>query len=84
MRGCERKIIMLKGTGSEIFDEAYFLLRRDFKARGGSDEIVREAQRIVEHNTTGQRSKPCRREMLQFSLGMLLGAALCLAVLIIF
>ena len=30
MRGCQRKIIMLRGTDSEIFDEAYFLLRKDF------------------------------------------------------
>ena len=24
MRGCQRQIIMLKGTDSQIFDEAYF------------------------------------------------------------
>ena len=36
MRGCQRQIIMLKGTDSQIFDEAYFLLRKDFegKSRG--------------------------------------------------
>ena len=49
MRGCERKIIMLKGTDSEIFDEAYFLIRRDFKD-GEEREIVDEAMRIVDMN----------------------------------
>lgn len=55
MRGCERKIIMLKGTNSEIFDEAYFLIRRDYKESGRKSEIVSEAQRIVNMNTTHHR-----------------------------
>ena len=43
MRGCQRQIIMLKGTDSQIFDEAYFLLRKDFdRSRGSEGELVRE------------------------------------------
>lgn len=77
MRGCERKIIMLKGTDSEIFDEAYFLLRRDFEGRGRrEEEIVREAQRIVDKNTTRRRTaKFDRRALLFFLAGMAAGAA---------
>ena len=26
VRGCQKKIIYLKSTGSEVFDEAYFVL----------------------------------------------------------
>lgn len=42
MRGCQRQIIMLKGTDSQIFDEAYFLLRKDFEGKSrGEAEIIR-------------------------------------------
>ena len=40
MRGCQRQIIMLKGTDSQIFDEAYFLLRKDFDRSRGSMETT--------------------------------------------
>lgn len=76
MRGCERKIIMLKGTDSEIFDEAYFLLRRDFKNTEG-DEIVREAHRIVESNTIRKRKIIAgRKEKIFFAVGAVIGAVL--------
>ena len=85
MRGCERKIIMLKGTDSEIFDEAYFLLRRDFKNGGNSDEIVREAQRIVDTNTTQQRKKKFTiRDISTCGIGVAIGAAAAIILMIIF
>ena len=84
MRGCERKIIMLKGTDSEIFDEAYFLIRRDLK-EGKAKEIVSEAQRIVDMNKTQQRQKRSRkREVITFVLGVLSGFALGAIFLIVF
>ena len=74
MRGCERKIIMLKGTDSEIFDEAYFLIRRDFKEGGSTGEIVHEAQRIVDMNTTHRRqSGKCKSEKRAFFFGAIFG-----------
>ncbi|MBQ4556297.1 MAG: hypothetical protein IJA60_01450 [Clostridia bacterium] len=85
MRGCERKIIMLKGTNSEIFDEAYFLLRRDFKNRGNDEEIVREAQRIVDKNTTHRRRRKLDvHDTATFSAGIVAGAALAAILMIIF
>ena len=83
MKGYERKIIMLKGTDSEIFDEAYFLIRRDFKEEKGA-EIVREAQRIVDMNTTRRRAQSKRkREWIAFAVGAFAGFALGLICLII-
>ena len=84
MRGCERKIIMLKGTDSEMFDEAYFLIRRDFKD-GGGGEIVREAERIVEGNTTRRKEKDKRKRerALAFAIGTLSGFVLGLLWLLI-
>lgn len=85
MRGCERKIIMLKGTGSEIFDEAYFLIRRDFKEDSHGGEIVREAQRIVDMNTTKHRhARWKKREKIAFALGVTVGVIIGVILLIIF
>lgn len=52
MKGCQKKMIMLKNTGSDIFDEAYFILK-DKEARVGKvseSEMIREANRIVNEN----------------------------------
>lgn len=84
MRGCERKIIMLKGTDSEIFDEAYFLIRRDFKEEESAMEIVHEAQRIVDMNTTHWRGKSVNKERRFFFVGALAGLATGLVLLLIF
>ena len=85
MRGCERRIIMLKGTSSEIFDEAYFLLRKDFKNDGDENEIVDEARRIVSLNTTKCRKKASpRKNWIFFAIGMLAGAAIGIVFAIFF
>ena len=85
MRGCERRVIMLKGTSSEIFDEAYFLLRRDFKNSEDETKIVDEAHRIVALNTTKQRKKAkIKKEILLFCFGFAAGIALSLIFTIFF
>ena len=83
MRGCQRKIIMLRGTDSQIFDEAYFLLRKDFdNERQDEDALLREAQRLVELNTTRRRARR-RPKWLLFAAGMLAGGALFLILALI-
>lgn len=73
MRGCQRQIILLRGTESQIFDEAYFLLRKDFdRSRGSDAELLREAERLVERNTTRRRARRHSRLWL-FAAGMLSG-----------
>ncbi|NLK38978.1 MAG: hypothetical protein GX303_01845 [Clostridiales bacterium] len=53
LKGCQRKIILLRNTGSNIFEEAYFVLKADAEARQDLSEsdMVSEARRIVEANT---------------------------------
>ncbi|MBQ7660578.1 MAG: hypothetical protein IJS44_00810 [Clostridia bacterium] len=70
---------MLRGTESQIFDTAYFLLRRD--CEGGAhpaDEILREAERIVAGNTTRSRLRFFSRRWVLFSSGVLCGVGLSL------
>lgn len=76
MRGCQRKIIMLKGTDSEIFDEAYFLIKRDFKD-GESKGIVDEAMRIADMNQIRRTEKDNgKNERKVFFFGALIGFTL--------
>lgn len=87
MRGCQRKIIMLKGTDSQIFDEAYFLLRRDCEeGSAGEESILREAERIVARNATGsgRRALHTRRAWVTFLCGVLFGCGILAILLLIF
>ena len=84
MRGCQRQIILLKGTDSQIFDEAYFLLRKDFdRARGDESELLREAERLVALNTTRRRARRHPR-LLLFAAGLLAGGLLFLLLRLVF
>ena len=48
VRGCEKRIYHVKNTESDIFDEAYLVLKRQDKTRTASPrELEREALRIV-------------------------------------
>ncbi len=48
IRGCEKRIYYLKNTDSELFDEAYLILRRGVGASCATPrELEREAMRIV-------------------------------------
>ena len=47
MKGCQKKVIYIKNTGSDIFEEAYFIIKEKNGASVGGD-FVREANRIVD------------------------------------
>jgi hypothetical protein len=47
MKGCQKRIIVMKNTGSNIFEEAYFILK---------DNAVR-TQAISEHDMVGEAAR---------------------------
>ena len=50
MRGSEKKIIYVKDTGSKIFEEAYFVMRRDVpQPDTDATDMLWEANRIIEN-----------------------------------
>lgn len=49
VKGCQRRIIMLRGTGSGMFEEAYFILKPE-KAAASEQLMIMEANRIIEEN----------------------------------
>ena len=48
VRGCQKKIVYLKNTGSEVFDEAYFLVRDDASTSVCECDMIKEANRILD------------------------------------
>ncbi len=55
VRGCEKRIYYVKNTDSEIFDEAYLILRRQEKGKHiPPREIELEAMRIVNGASGGR------------------------------
>ena len=85
LKGCQKKIIMLKNTGSKIFDEAYFILSDSAIASHCSQsDMIAEANRIVEmgyRDTFWQRNQTPRKgrfqQLLFFLIGALFAAGVC-------
>lgn len=97
LKGCRKQMIVLHGTGSEIFEEAYFVLRKTDKvpvsARAvnapetthSDDELLFEANRILEASRVGEGKGLRRNHALRcavfFAVGIMVGAGLILAAL---
>ena len=45
IKGAQKSMIVVKTTESRLFEEAYFVIRRD--AKGGRGDMVAEADRII-------------------------------------
>lgn len=52
VRGCQKKIVYLKNTGSEVFCEAYFVVRDDALSVMDECDMVKEANRILDESTS--------------------------------
>ena len=73
LKGCKKQMIVLRGTGSEIFEEAHFILKSGAEKRradaraaemspgfrpGEEQAMLMEANRILEENRTSHRGRP--------------------------
>lgn len=47
VRGCQKKIIYVKNTDSDVFDEAYFILSDKIPEATEECDMVEEANRIL-------------------------------------
>ena len=83
MRGYQKRVIYLKNTGSQSFEEAYFVLRSDTASLPTSQLMIEEANRIIEENFGGRRTgkKGIKKgHIISFILGCTLTLAISLAV----
>ena len=91
LKGCKKQIIVLRGTGSEIFEEAHFILKSNAEKRqrdmhgarsctdfcaGEERAMLMEANRILEENRTARRGHGPRYYLLKYALFFLSGLAL--------
>ncbi|MBR7184421.1 MAG: hypothetical protein IKD37_02310 [Clostridia bacterium] len=81
VKGCQRRIILLRETGSAIFEEAYFLVKPE-QADASEQRMIAEANRIIEENLitrsrTGRRRKSAWQQGLwHYAAGVCSGGAL--------
>jgi hypothetical protein len=89
IKGCKKKIIQIKDTGSKFFEEAYFVIRDEaLKAEINECNIIRDATAIVNEYISGATATKTRRSraksLILFLLGFFIGAILSALSLLIF
>ena len=75
LKGSEKRIVCMKSAGSRLFCEAFFVLREDAPPSGEQD-MLREANRILEESTLSASSsakKKSKRFWGWFLAGLLCG-----------
>ena len=55
VKGSQRRVIHVKNTKSGIFDEAYFILKEEILLSVPENDMINEANRIIEENLKGER-----------------------------
>lgn len=88
IKGCQKKIIFIKDTGSEFFEGAYFILKEEVPTSVDTEtDMVKVATKIVNETfVTAPKSKKKIKinfSALGFVLGGLLGAAVCSIIFLI-
>ncbi len=77
IKGAQKQMIVLRTGNSRYFDEAYFVLRKEIQAKQESkDDMLREANRILEESALHRTSQKKNRTWLFFGIGIILGAAI--------
>ncbi|MEE0968418.1 MAG: hypothetical protein U0M06_03490 [Clostridia bacterium] len=77
LKGCRKQMIVLHGTASEIFDEAYFILKKEgndpkYMQNEGKPMFL-EANRILEENRIREPYRSKSYYALRYSLFFILG-----------
>ena len=88
VRGCQKKIIYLKNTDSEVFDEAYFVLRDERLGKMEECDMVKEANRIlgecITHNERLSKITKIKRfikeKIPMITLGAVIGVVIVLLI----
>lgn len=72
IKGCQKSIIFLKNTGSELFDEAFVVVKSSAPQKKERD-IVNEASRLINGLDDTKATKK-KTGIIPFLSGLLLGA----------
>jgi len=89
VRGCQKKIIYLKSTGSEVFDEAFFVVsERTPKDNFEECDMVEEANRILDECITSGEKRGkftvlkefIKEKTAPFFMGLVIGVLITLLI----
>ena len=98
LKGAQKRMIVIRTRDSRLFEEAYFVMRRDLPDNGTNrSDMLWEANRLVEHSlgvtaaaphNPDPSRKPSRKpwltHALTFAAGLLAGGALSFFLLLRF
>ena len=86
LKGCQKKIIFLKDTESNLFEEAYFVIKPEFQNKSEED-IIAEATKIANGGFVEKKLSKRNRGALGFflfSLGVFVGSIIFALAILIF
>lgn len=87
LKGAQKKMYVVKMEEDSLFEEAYFVLKRERVDAQGKD-MVSEATRII-RQSTGQQSAPAPQKKLPwqtiagFAVGFLTGGGIAVAICLV-
>ncbi len=62
LKGCQKRMIFVKDTGCDLFDEAYFILKDDIPSNDEMENnIIRVATEIINQNNFLKSKKKSRK-----------------------
>ena len=56
IKGCEKRVIQIKSPKSDLFEEAYFILK-DADCEAPTCDIVSEAERLLQESEAGAKHR---------------------------
>ncbi|MBO5211957.1 MAG: hypothetical protein J6B60_00270 [Clostridia bacterium] len=86
IKGCKKRMIFIKDTKSDYFDEAYFVLKGDTDySHESENDMVKAAAMIIHELDNGKRFiRDKKRKSLKFLAGFILGSIIMGMVLALF
>lgn len=83
VKGFNRRVIVMKNTDSDFFDEAYFIIKENCplkkkRGEGPLDEAKRIVRDIQREKTPPSPASLALRNMTFFLLGLLVGVSICI------
>ncbi|MBO5908370.1 MAG: hypothetical protein J6Q67_01085 [Clostridia bacterium] len=84
MRGYKKKVILIKNTGSDMFEEAFFVLKSDNKEENRQINLTRdmvyEANRVIDEKVVDDRKRKSAvilASLISFLSGALISVSVC-------
>ena len=80
IKGCQKKIILLKDTGSDFFEEAYFVLKGDIAiSEKDETDMVKAATKIISDSDFSKKSHKNKisSKIANFIIGVVCGILVC-------